>query len=58
MAVIRCPRCNGKGYKWDHLEGVVTFGLSYLFQAADGHSGERCERCNGKGYLIIKEDRM
>ena len=55
MAVIRCPRCNGKGYKWDHLEGVVTFGLSYLFQAADGHSGERCERCNGKGYLIVKE---
>lgn len=46
---IICPICNGKGKVYDHVEGIFTLGLSYLFG-----NKEKCPRCHGKGYIEIK----
>jgi len=51
--VIICPKCNGTGRVFDHVSGIGTFGIDYLFQMATGK--EKCPRCKGQGYLIIKE---
>lgn len=53
MAVVRCPRCNGKGKVYNHFNGLGTFGIDYLFQAALGK--QICPRCKGEGFLIIEE---
>lgn len=52
----KCWKCGGKGWIFDHGEGIFTFGLGYLFQALDGitgaHEGRNkiCPICDGKGY--------
>lgn len=56
---VRCWKCGGKGWLFDHEEGVLTFGISYLIQAVAGkharniygeYINERCPVCKGKGY--------
>lgn len=43
-----CPECNGRGKVFDHLAGVFTLGLNYLF------GRETCHRCGGRGYIKIR----
>ena len=45
---ITCPTCKGKGKVFDHEEGIMTFGLAYLYGKV------RCPQCKGKGYIRIK----
>lgn len=60
---VRCWKCGGKGWLFDHVEGIFTFGIGYLVQAFAGKSARniygqpintRCPVCGGKGY---QEDR-
>lgn len=43
---IICRTCKGRGKFYDPIEGIFTFGLSYLFGIK-----KKCPRCHGKGYI-------
>lgn len=45
---MACPTCGGKGKVYDHVIGILTFGLAYLY------GKDRCPQCKGKGYIRIK----
>ena len=55
---VKCWKCGGKGWLFDHLVGIFTFGLGYLVCAVDGLEGAKegrggnilCPICEGKGY--------
>lgn len=51
---IVCPKCKGKGVVFDHVFGVFTFGLGYLFQVLDDSDKDDCPRCNGSGFIKVK----
>ena len=54
----KCWKCGGKGWLFNHADGIFTFGLAYLWMALDGLEGAKagrlgnilCPICNGKGY--------
>lgn len=46
---IICRTCKGRGKFYDPIEGIFTFGLSYLFGIK-----KKCPRCHGKGYIKIE----
>lgn len=54
----KCWKCKGRGWLYDHADGLLTFGLGYIFQAMDGKDGQKegrnitCPICDGKGYQI------
>lgn len=61
---VKCWKCGGKGWLFDHLEGIFTFGVGYLIQALAGKNSynidgepinKRCPVCNGNGYQETKE---
>lgn len=61
---VKCWKCGGKGWLFDHAVGLFTFGIGYLVQAVAGkdsrnidgeHINKRCPICNGKGYQETKE---
>lgn len=54
----KCPRCGGKGWKFDHECGFFSLGIDYLFQlAADkDHPNMRCPNCNGTGYITVEDE--
>ena len=60
----RCWKCGGKGWLFDHMEGIFTFGIGYVIQAIAGRDSnidgqpinKICPVCNGKGYQDTKED--
>lgn len=50
-----CPQCKGKGRVIDHMAGIFTAGLGYLFQAMDDGLKNQCPTCNGTGKIEIKK---
>lgn len=55
---VKCWKCGGKGWLFDHTIGWLGFGLGYLICALDGLDGAKagrpgnilCPICKGKGY--------
>lgn len=52
----KCWKCHGRGWLYDHTEGIFTFGIAYVLQFIDGHfnedhDNEVCPICHGKGWL-------
>ncbi len=59
---VKCWKCGGKGWLYDHGAGIFTFGIGYLLQALDQvtgdvrwHPDQTCPICHGKGYQETKE---
>lgn len=56
---VKCWKCGGKGWTFDHLAGIFTLGIGYLICALDGKEGalagrpgnNLCPICEGDGYL-------
>ena len=56
---VKCWKCHGRGWLFDHEEGIFTFGIGYLVQVLAGkhacnidgeYINDRCPICEGKGY--------
>lgn len=57
---ILCPKCKGKGYKFDSsclfLTVMAPFAM-FLDSLADKNSGltrKKCNKCQGKGEIIYE----
>lgn len=50
-----CPQCNGKGCITDHMLGIFTAGLGYLFQIIGDEYKNQCPTCKGTGKIEIKK---
>lgn len=50
--IVKCTKCNGKGYHTNYFAAVVTLGLGYLYPDNNMYH-EECSHCNGKGYIKI-----
>lgn len=50
--IVKCPKCNGKGYHTNYFAAVITLGLGYLYPN-DNMYHEKCYHCKGKGYIKI-----
>ena len=50
-----CPQCNGTGCVIDHMTGIFTAGLGYLFQAIDDNLKDQCPACKGTGKIELKK---
>ena len=63
---IKCWKCGGKGWLFNHEEGLLTFGIGYIIQAMAGKDSKniygqpinkRCPICNGRGYQETNDER-
>ena len=57
--MVKCPRCNGKGYCKEHdidaFLGAISFGVTILMDLCFPDE-YWCEVCNQEGYININEN--
>lgn len=53
---VICKHCKGTGRVFDHEDGIISFGIDYLFQMWNPKIGKKnCPRCNGTGEVTYTE---